>query len=287
MTEFSLQKLSSKVILLGFLVILLLVGLVAWLPPAIDWSSTYRPAAQAILHLRNPYQMPEYQTTPFVAAPWGVIPLLPMAIFPEPVGRVLLFVVSLAALMYASWKLGATPLGSGAFLFSPPVVHCLLNGNIEWIPILGFVLPPRFGLFLVSVKPQTGFAIALFWLYEAWVTGGWRRVVHIFWPISVTIAASFLLFGLWPLSSTSAFSIAQGFNASLWPLSIPIGLALIVTSIRKRKANFAMGASPFLSPYVLFHSWSGALVALSPLTAEMVTVVFGLWLVIILRAIQG
>jgi hypothetical protein len=44
-----------------------------------------------------------------------------------------------------------------------------------------------------------------------------------------------------------------------------------------------MAASPCLSPYVLLHSWSAALVALSRQQAEMVAAVIGLWLLIIIR----
>ncbi len=77
--------------------------------------------------------------------------------------------------------------------------------------------------------------------------------------------------------------IAQTFNASLWPVSLPVGLTLIVAAIRRRNIKFAMPASPCFSPYVLFHSWSAALVALSAQTTEMVTAVIGLWILVIIR----
>lgn len=69
-------------------------------------------------------------------------------------------------------------------------------------------------------------------------------------------------------------------------MSIPVGLALVVASIRKRKMEYAMGAAPCLSPYVLFHSWSGALAAILSAQAETLIAVAGLWILVILRTIN-
>jgi hypothetical protein len=75
--------------------------------------------------------------------------------------------------------------------------------------------------------------------------------------------------------------LAQAFNTSLWPTSIPVGLALLVTSIKTRKINYAMVASPCLSPYVLLHAWAGALVSIATLNAEMIVVVISMWALVI------
>ena len=69
-------------------------------------------------------------------------------------------------------------------------------------------------------------------------------------------------------------------------MSIPVGLALLVAAVRKRRIEYAMGASPCLSPYVLFHSWSSALVSIVSLEAETVAAVVGLWVVVIIRAVS-
>jgi hypothetical protein len=161
----------------------------------------------------------------------------------------------------------------------------LLKGNIDWIPILGFVLPPQIGLFFIIVKPQIGFVVAIYWLFQAWRQGGIKPVVRIFFPASMALLASFGLFGLWPLQASQVLTIAQGYNTSFWPISIPIGLALLVAAIRLKQVKWAMAASPCLSPYVLFSSWSGALAALSSQTLELASVVLGLWLVTIMRAL--
>ena len=261
---------------------ILLVGLIFAisyvLPPGIDWDETYFPAARELLFGRNPYNVQG-----FFHPTWTLFPILPLALLPSNVGRAAFLVLSLFAFGYSAFRLGAKPLALGAFLISPPVLHCLLNANIDWMPVLGFVLPPQIGLFLVVIKPQVGSTVALFWLIEAWRKNGWREVLRVFAPVTLGLLLSFAIFGLWPLRYGKTLSF--WWNASLWPMSIPVGLALVMASIRKRKMEYAMGAAPCLSPYVLFHSWSGALAAILSAQAETLVAVVGLWILVILRAI--
>jgi len=148
---------------------------------------------------------------------------------------------------------------------------------------LGFVLPPQLGLFFVAVKPQTGFAVAIFWFIDVWRTRGWRKTFETFAPVTAALLLSFLLFGLWPFGFRGVLGIAESFNASLWPWSIPVGLALVAAAIFKREIKYAMPASPCLSPYVLFHSWSSALIALSANDVAMIAISTALWLLVIIR----
>jgi hypothetical protein len=228
-----------------------------------------------------------YTVEPFFAPPWSLLPLWPFAILPVSIGRAALFWVSLIALAFTGHRLGARPLGVAIFILSPPVIHGLLNANIEWIPLLGFVLPPQVGLLLVTAKPQTGFAVALFWIAQAWRKGGVREILRISWPLLVTFLLSLLLYGPWPLRFREVMPIAKDFNASFWPYTLPVGGALLVASLRKREIRWAMGASPCLSPYVLFHTWSAALVAIVPATTELFVTVLGLWVLVALRAFSG
>jgi hypothetical protein len=251
-----------------------------YLPPAVDWQLVWRPGALALMAGESPYAAVPY----FSAAPWGLLPLLPLALLPEAVGRGLLFAASGGAYAYVAWRLGAKPAALAAFLLSPPVLHGLLNGNLDSLALLGFVLPPRWGLFFLAVKPQVGVALAVFWAVEAWRAGRWRALARLLGPICAAYLVSFALFGFWPAEYAKIAEYSQGWNASLWPMSIPVGLALLVQALRRREMRFALPASPCLSPYVLFHSWSAALVALARSTPEMVAAVAGLWVLVALRA---
>ena len=269
-------------ILIGLLTVALVVAASTYLPPGIDWRDTYRPAARALLSGKSPFSVDIY-----FAAPWSLIPLLPLALLPLNVGRAVLLLVSIVTFAFVAYRMGAKPIALVVFLLSPPVLACLYYGNITWLTLLGFVLPPQIGLFFVAIKPQVGFAVALFWAVEAWREGGICRVARLFWPLTVLMLVSFALFGFWPLHFLDYPGHVRTYNASLWPSSIPVGLALLIASIRKHDIRFAMGASPCLSPVALLHTWSGALVAVVASTTEFVAAVVGLWVLVVIRALTG
>ncbi len=271
------QIILGAAIVLGLLV--MIAGAARFLPYGVDWSKTIRPACLAMLQGKNPFESVEY----FGFAPWAMVPLLPAALLPDATGRGIVFVASLLAFGSAIWKLGARPVAAAAFLISPPVVHSLLNANLDCLPLIGFTLPPAIGLFFISVKPQMGSVVAVFWLVESWRSGGFWKVIRVFAPFGIVFLLSLAVYGFWPRHYLEIQEVSQGWNASLWPVSIPIGLALAVAAFRKREMRFSMAASPCLSPYVLLHAWSGALASLAPLSAEMVAAVVGLWITVALE----
>lgn len=206
----------AQIALICLFALLLIVLASLDLPPGIDWRDTYRPAALALLSGKSPYSVDI-----FFIAPWGLAPLIPFALLPENTGRAVLFLLGIGSFAFIARRLGAKPPALIAFLLSPPVVHCLLNSNIEWL-LLGFIMPPQIGLFFIAIKPQIGLGVGLFWLIEAWRRNGFREVVHVFWPVSLAFLISFFIFGLWPLRFRDTLTLTRAHNASLWPSSIPL-----------------------------------------------------------------
>ena len=280
MKNFSVKNITGRQILLVSALTILVIGLIAamsaFLPQAVDWHGAFRPAALEVLHGHSPFN-----ADGFYHAPWGIIPLIPLAVLPEPIGRALLALISLVSYAYVAYKLGARPIAIAFLLVSPPVLHLIINGNLDWMAAIGFILPPQWGLFFIAIKPQMGIAVAPFWLIEAWRQGGLKLTIKTFAPFTAVLLLSFALFGLWPLGATRTTDL--WWNASLWPVSIPVGLALFVASIRKRKIEYAMAASPCLSPNVLLHSWVGTLLAIVSSVPETIAAVIGLWILVIIR----
>jgi len=274
-----MKTLSPQNIKIGLAVIVLtglVVAMSIFLPPAVNWHGAFRPAALAIIHGRSPYN-----AEGFFNPPWVAILLIPFAVLPENMGRAALVIVALAAYAYVAHKLGANKLAIGLSLLSHPVMHGILNGNIDWLAVLGFVLPTWLGLFFLMIKPQVGLAVIVFPFISTWREGGFVKVVRTFIPFGVAMILSIAVFGPWFLSISNEINLAG--NSSLWPLSIPIGLTFLVASIRKNEIRYSMAASPFLSPYVIMHSWIGAFLALAPLTYEITAAVIGMWIVVIIR----
>jgi hypothetical protein len=248
----------------------------------VDWFSTQRPATLNVLRGRSPYEinvLPGHDSLSyFYNPPWTVIPLIPLAALPPALGRAVFVAAGVLAYGYTVYKMGASPLATILFLLSPPVLMGLWNANIDWLVLLGFVLPPQIGLFFVTVKPQMGIAVVVFWLAQALRKGGVREAVRVFWPITLATAASFVLFGLWPLDILRA-PVGEGFNASFWPMSIPVGLVALAVAIRQERIEFAVAASPCFATYLTFHSWVGAVAALARSDLYMALAVAGLYAV--------
>lgn len=217
----------------------------------IDWEYAFRPAALALLRFESPFTI-----TPFYSVPWVLLPLLPFAILPEWVGRFFVQIIGLIAYAYLANHFTSRKSEVIIFMLSPMVLQNLFYANIDSLALLGLILPPVYGLFFVFVKPQIGLGIALYWLYEAILE---KRAIRTFAPFACALLLTFLLFGLWPLRFNQLLSINASIgviNTSLFPWSLPLGIFFILAAWRKSDQRFAIAASPFLSPHVMFYSWA-------------------------------
>ena len=244
-----------------------------WPYVGIDWKETFFPAARAVLEGKSPYIVPTFRNVP-----WTIIPLLPFAMLPDEIGGIALFIFSLGVYGWIAYRLKASRIALIAFLLSPPVVYGMRMLNVDILVLFGFTLPAPIGLFFIIIKPQMGIVMGLFWLIEAWREGGIKSVLKSFAPITIALVLSFVLFGNW-LAGRQADLLSSAWNASLWPWAVPIGIVLTALCLRDRRKDFAMSASPFLSPYLAYHSWASVLAGLLGHDFELVIAVIGMWLV--------
>ncbi len=224
---------------------------------SVDWKGCIRPDTLELISGHSPYA-----AGCGLNPPWTYLLLAPIALLPPALGAAVLFVLTYLLYAFAFMRLGAKPLQVLGLVLCPFVFINAQNGNIDFLPVLGMVLPPQIGLFFVVMKPQMGVGIALFWLVEAWHTGRLREVVRVFGPVTLAYLVSFGLFGLWPLRFLK--QPADPFNASLWPLALPIGLGLLIYALRSRNKLLAISATPFLAPYINIHSYAILLFAFIP-----------------------
>jgi hypothetical protein len=279
-SAFAKRQVDWRLVVLGGAVIVILAAALASVFPfGPDWREVYYRAIKDLLAGRNPHETVQPR---FLNPTWILLPMLPLGALPIAWGGAIFFLASVMSFAYAAYKLGASPLAMGAFVFSPPVVHCLLNGNVDWIPLLGVVLPPQIGLFLVTAKPQIGVTVSLFWLVEAWRKGRAREVARVFGPVIVAFGVTFVIFGFWPRMWLD--QPEQWWNASLFPWSVPFGLWWIAQALRKREIKYALPAGPALSPYVIFHTWSAAVISVVSSERATLALSAGLWVLVLLRA---
>lgn len=250
-----------------------------WPIVGIDWKETFYPAARAALEGKSPYLVPTLRN-----APWTILLLLPFALFSETAGGILFFIVSLGLYAWTAYRLKASRIALAVFLLSPPVVYGLKMLNVDVFVLIGFTLPASIGLFFVLIKPQMGIAMIPFWLVKAYQQGGVKQAVQTFMPVTIALALSFLLFGNW-LSGKQEDLLVSFWNASLWPWAIPIGVVLLALALRDLRDDFAMAASPFLSPYLAYHSWVSVLAGLIRHDFEFMIAVGAMWFVAALKAL--
>lgn len=275
----------------------LLVLVLGWLARpvsgGVDWHVVYRPAALDALHGQTPYGV-DYgardetagMSLYFLNPPWLLVVLMPLALLPPDLARGILIVLGAVGYAVGAWRLGASRWGVTLFLLSPPVLLGLYSGNIEWLVLLGFGLPPQIGLFFVLLKPQLASGVVLVWLVESWRAGGPHRVALDFGPVVAALALSLLIFGLWPSAPISS-PTGQFWNASFWPLSVPFGLVLLVMALKERSVSKGIMASPCLSPYVSFNSWAIGLAGLLKNDLYLAAAVAGFYVMGLLRILTG
>jgi len=226
----------------------------SFMPMRHHWPEIFRPAVYKLLSFQSPYLIDR-----FFNPPWALIPLLPFALLPERLGWSLLAVTTFFVLGFVAHRMGAKWWMVMALLLLPHTLYNGLQVNVDWLAALGFIMPPQIGLFFILLKPQLGAPLALFWLIETWRTGGWRKAIKIFAPVTTAFLISFLIYDLYITRSTEL--ILQD-GKSFWPFSIPIGVILLFLSIRSRKPALSIFSAPFLSPYTQPYSWPYSLLGL-------------------------
>ncbi len=274
---------KAKIVLLFILIAVLAFVLSFSLPDlGYDWIHTYRPAALAMAHGDSPYTVDIY-----FASPWAVIPLIPFAFLPEKLGNAAVFLIGLFAFAYIAYKLNPKPEVIVIFILSAPVVGCLIWGNIEWMPLLGLVLPAPIGLIFAAIKPQVGIGLILYWFFHLMKTQGLIGTVKAFLPVTIITLLSFLLYGFWPLRFQDTLALSDNstaqYNITLWPYGIFAGIWLVYKALQHQKGETAIAASPFLSPYTLQYTWVTVLAGVAHAPVELLLVSIGLWIPVALR----
>jgi len=154
------SKQAQRIIIgIGIVAAVALVwAMVVVLPDGIDWRQTYRPAALALLSFKTPYSMEVTPVAPFVAAPWGLIPLIPLALLPLKVGRAVLMLISLLAYAYTAYTW--LPLETAGQAFNGTFLDSLWTLAALALLLAGFIVTPL----LRFPEWEWAEGLLLFWL---------------------------------------------------------------------------------------------------------------------------
>lgn len=244
-----------------------------------DWFEVFKPAILATLRGGSPYAVEG-----FYSPPWLLLLMSPFTLIPSPFDLYAIIAASIGVFVFVMLRLNAPKWIIPLFFLIPQIWWSILDGNVDFLVALGFVLPPQIGLILVLLKPQLGAAMAVFWAVEAFRESGIRAVIRLFAPVAAIIALSFALFGWWPAYLTGAAE--KYWNVSNWPYMLPVALLLLYRAVRDRRQGLAITAGPFLSPYLHAQSLPLAVLGLMPNEVECVIAIASLWVIWFVRGIH-
>ncbi|RMF74982.1 MAG: hypothetical protein D6740_01555 [Alphaproteobacteria bacterium] len=235
----------------------------------IDWYDVFRPAGEAILQGRSPYAVDGFYN-PF----WGALIAVPFAMLPEPLGRGVWFAVSFLLYAVAAVRFGARRGALAAFMVSPVVVQGLHNGNVDALVLLGMGLPGAAGVWLAMLKPQISAGMLLWWGFDGVRKRDFGTVCAL-----VACVALAVVTGWHPWEWVAALEVTR-WNVSLFPAGVPVGLGMVTTAVCRDDVQAARAAGGWLSPYMTFHSWVGAMTMALNDTRVAIAVCAGLWFVV-------
>jgi hypothetical protein len=242
-----------------FIGLIFTLALAVWLAsllPSADWLSIYDATTRHMLNGGNPYDKlyDDCDYCVFVNPPWTLIILIPFTLLPPDLSRGLIFVVSIISIIYYGWRIRASAISIGILIISPTVIGMLLAGNLDALIFSAIFLPPAWALLILMIKPQIGLGVAIFYAVINLKERKWVALIRTFTPIIIAYLLSFLLFPDW--LRTLLEMPENPWNRSVFPYGILFGIAFLGFGIFRGNPFFAMAASPFLSPYLTFYSYS-------------------------------
>ena len=232
-------------LLLIFLASLILFSILK--PKSADWHDYFVHVSRIPL---KPYTI-DY----FLNLPWTALVLAPFSLISQDISW--LINASLNAVVFSAiiLKKDGKLLPLFLTLTSVPFVMLSGNGNIEWIPALGFLFPNAVGVIFLLTKPQSGIFAALDWFYRQK-----NKTLFLLVP-SVWVLLSLLIWPGWPVDLVSNLSLVtkrfNTWNWSLFPWTIPVGIGLIYHIIRNKPDNgelLGVLATFCFSPYFAGYS---------------------------------
>lgn len=211
-----------------------------------DQYGIFLPAGRMV---QDPFQVPGYFNPPWTAAL-----LLPFSWLPEPVAVLLQLVIYYVLITLIIHRFGGGRKAVLIALTSFVAFDSALELNIEWMICIGLLLPVRWSMPFMLVKPQTAFGYYL--------GVDWRKTLQAGLIAILFVGISLLI---WPGWIARMIEQIQGgaltariYNAAPMsivgvPLSILIGLLIAWLAVRRHDPVLGIFAWVFFVPYLALY----------------------------------
>jgi hypothetical protein len=216
-----------------------------FLPPAEDFLDAFWPAAHIPLH---PYNIPK-----FLNPPWVALLLYPLTPLPERIVQAFIAFLNMAITLLLVARFGGNRWSFILTVTSSPFLSLLFQGNIDFLPMAAFLIPPNWGLALMLSKPQVGIMSGLIWFKQA------RNKVLFLIPAVALLLISFTIWGWWvpgmlqQTLNSSSRSVGP-WNISPFPWLVPVGFLLLYYAWELEDELIAVAATLCLVPYFAAYS---------------------------------
>lgn len=218
-----------------------------FLPIGYDWKQTFSLLPGNLL---KPYKVPGF-TNP----PWVVI-LIPYIFLPCRLSNAINVTLNVTMIILIVDKVKGGKLGLFLSLTNPFFLYLIITSNIDWIPMLAFLVPSWLGLPLLLSKPQAFGGLVLYWLKNKN-----SRLPVILIGLGL-VGISLLVWPNWFLYLNGGIN-HMVWNFAPWPLLIPLGIYFLWKAYKEGDEVLAIAATPFLVPYVAPYSLSGVFACLT------------------------
>jgi hypothetical protein len=213
------------------------------LPIGVDWREIY-----AGLSFWWPYAAAD-----FFNPPWLLV-LLPHAWLPLSWGNALNFLLNVAVPCAVIFKFKGGWKAIALVFTSPFYIQLIATNNVDWVPLLAFLVPAQWSLPLLLTKPQAVGGAALVYLR--------RSRGRALLPALGVIGFSAILWpGWWTALRLPPLDAA--FNIAPFPLLAPLGLYALYRAWHSDDETLAAAATPLLVPYVAPYALTATMTVLS------------------------
>jgi hypothetical protein len=248
-----------------------------------DWVITFYPVTWWFLHGGDPYAAPIPLGVVFSNPPWILPLLVPFALLPPTWGAIGMALISLTGLCALAYKLRRPwliPLVGLSYV----MLEGMANGTVDGLALWGLALGGPVGFFLLSVKPQVASLVGVVWMWQAYQQDAWRGVLKLAGP---TTAVGIVFTALYPQWVRIFFAVHERVASSsynLWPWLIPVAVLALWWALRRGKPAGAAVATTLSAPYILAHSYVGALALVADELPVLGIILAALsWALILLR----
>ena len=241
-----------------------------YLPPAGDFLDAFWPAAHIPLH--------PYQVGPYLNPPWVALLFYPLTFFTERIAQAVIAYLNLSITLLLVARYGGNRWSFLLVITSAPFLSLLVNGNIDWLPMLAFLLPANWGLAVTFSKPQVGVFAGLVWFKQA------KQKILFLLPAAGLLLLSLLVWGWWFLDMyhqvfQSGRRTVGPWNISPFPWLVPLGVLLLFYAWKREDELLAVTATLCMAPYFAVYSFTtffAMLAARAPWVASIAWIV--LWI---------